>query len=157
MDHGSGIPPLGGRSPADDYQWHMFSESPGNCIQDAQSTYPVSHDSSACPVQTGIAVGCIPSVQFVAGTYPINGAGNDLIEKIQDIIARNPENVPDPDLLEAGKDVSGNCKIFAHTHVYIINSSSGKYMEDVFQKKREYFLSCNSDKLNLKSFLKRSM
>jgi len=66
---------------------------------------PVRHCGRTDPVHSGVAVSRIAGVQFVAGPHPFNGAGNNLVQKIEDIVPGDPEEMSDTYFLQATEDV----------------------------------------------------
>ena len=73
--------------------WHPLREGTSHTIDRAQFADTLGCSERSEAPNTGIAIGGISSVEFVAGTNILQVAGHDLIEKSQNKISWNTEEM----------------------------------------------------------------
>ena len=102
------------RRPGHDDQRHLLGKGSRDGVQDAQPAHAVGHHRAAQPSHAGIAVGRIAGVQLVAGSHPADRAGHDFVEEIQHVVARHPEQMVHPRLLQPVQNVARNRVFLRH-------------------------------------------
>ena len=93
---------------------HLFREGADDGVENAQAADAVGHHGPAEALETGVAVGRVTGVQLVAGADPANGAGEDFVEEIEDVVAGHAEEVVHARLLQALQNIARNRAILRH-------------------------------------------
>ena len=93
----------------DDEHGQVLGVGAGHGVHDAEAADAVGHDEGRDPVGARIAVGRVARVQLVAAPDHLEaGVGQELVEQHQVEVAGDDEVVPDPGLLQPGRQVAAD-------------------------------------------------